>query len=126
MVCLSCLSFQKNSLLDVCYCVCVSWFVILLPWILFHKFLISAPLVGLGLVSSCLPRVLSCNVKSFPCALSESVCVCVCVCVCLCLCVCLFESGHLCSPCWPGTHYIGPHGLDVTEIYLPLSPKCWH
>jgi hypothetical protein len=31
----------------------------------------------------------------------------------------------LCSPGCPGTHSVDQAGLELTEIYLPLPPKCW-
>ena len=47
--------------------------------------------------------------------------------VCLFVFVCLFlffETGFLCSPGCPGTHFVDQAGLD-SEICLPLPPKCW-
>jgi|UPI00001F8898 hypothetical protein len=44
--------------------------------------------------------------------------------------VSLFGGGYgdedrilMCIPGCPGTHYVDQTGL--TEIYLPLPPKCW-
>ena len=31
----------------------------------------------------------------------------------------------LCSPVCPGTHSVDQAGLRLTEIHLPLPPKCW-
>lgn len=30
----------------------------------------------------------------------------------------------LCIPGWFGTHYTDQDGLDIVEIFLPLSPEC--
>jgi hypothetical protein len=31
----------------------------------------------------------------------------------------------LCSPGCSGTHSVDQAGLELTEIHLPLHPKCW-
>ena len=37
----------------------------------------------------------------------------------------LFETVSLCSPGCFGTHHVDQAGLELTEIDLPLPPKCW-
>lgn len=34
------------------------------------------------------------------------------------------RQGFLYSPNWPGTCYLNHIGLELTEIYLPLPPRC--
>ena len=37
-----------------------------------------------------------------------------------------FETGFLCvALICPGTRSVEQDGLELTEILLPLSPKCW-
>lgn len=36
-----------------------------------------------------------------------------------------FETVSLCNPVWLGTCYVDQTGLEIIEIHLPLSPKCW-
>jgi hypothetical protein len=31
----------------------------------------------------------------------------------------------LCSPGYPGTHYVDQASLKLTEVHLPLPPECW-
>jgi len=33
------------------------------------------------------------------------------------------EKVSLCSPGWPGTHYVDQAGLKLSEMCLPLLPK---
>jgi hypothetical protein len=35
------------------------------------------------------------------------------------------ERVLLCSPSYPEPQYIAQAGLKLTEIHLPLPPKCW-
>ena len=38
----------------------------------------------------------------------------------------LFETGFLCNnPGCPGPLFADQAGLKLTEIHLPLPPKCW-
>jgi hypothetical protein len=37
---------------------------------------------------------------------------------------CLLSQGLLCSPGRPGTHCVDQAGLELTEIFLHLSPEC--
>jgi hypothetical protein len=42
---------------------------------------------------------------------------------------CLFvfqDRVSLCIPGCLGTHYVDQAGLELTEIFLPLPPKCWN
>jgi hypothetical protein len=37
----------------------------------------------------------------------------------------VFDRVSLCSLGCPETHFVDPAGLKLTEICLPLPPKCW-
>ena len=50
------------------------------------------------------------------------VCLSVCLSVSLSLSLSFFPS--LCSPDYPGSHAVDQAGLELTEIHLPLPPKC--
>lgn len=34
--------------------------------------------------------------------------------------------NSVCSPDWPGAHYVNHAALELTEIYVLLPPKCWN
>jgi hypothetical protein len=36
-----------------------------------------------------------------------------------------WDRVSLCSPGCPGTHSVVQTGLKLTEILLPLLPRCW-
>ena len=37
----------------------------------------------------------------------------------------ILRSGLLYNFGYPEAHYVDQDGLVLTEIYLPLPPKCW-
>ena len=41
------------------------------------------------------------------------------------VCLVFQDRVSLCSPGCPGTHSVDQAFLKLTDIYLPLSPKCW-
>lgn len=36
-----------------------------------------------------------------------------------------FETGFFCGSGYPGTYFIDQPALLLTEIRVPLPPKCW-
>ena len=37
-----------------------------------------------------------------------------------------FKTGfYLCTLGFPGTYFVDQAGLKLTEIHLPVPPKCW-
>ena len=62
-------------------------------------------------------------------AVSSSLCVWLFVCLFACLLACFSETGFLFPLCnssgCPGSQFVGQAGLELTEIHLPLPPKCW-
>jgi hypothetical protein len=43
----------------------------------------------------------------------------------VCVCVCFQDRISLCSPGCPGISSLDQAGLKLTDICLPLPPKCW-